>query len=111
MVLKYGRSILTVLREGAAMPQPVSCSTSQGDPSAPLSTSIAYVHSVMDVQNNLHLRCNARGCRVLFDANNKAIGVSYVPSRNRANGAQVQETIVSIYMPLPLVTIGNLNDP
>ena len=54
----------------------------------------AYVHSVMDVQDNLYLRCNARGSRVLFDANNKAIGVAYVPARNRANNGEVLETIV-----------------
>lgn len=50
----------------------------------------------MDVQSNLYLRCNARGSRVLFDANNKAVGVAYVPSRNRANAGEVQETIVSL---------------
>lgn len=50
----------------------------------------------MDVQTNLYLRCNARGSRVLFDANNKAVGVAYVPSRNRANAGEVQETIVSL---------------
>lgn len=56
----------------------------------------AYVHSVMDVQDNLYLRCNARVSRVLFDDNNKAVGVAYVSSRNRTHGGQVQETIVSI---------------
>ncbi|EIW79242.1 alcohol oxidase [Coniophora puteana RWD-64-598 SS2] len=53
----------------------------------------AYVHSVMDVQNNLYLRTNARVSRVIFEGN-KAVGVAYVPSRNRANNGQVQETIV-----------------
>lgn len=66
--------------------------------SGALMSVLAYVHSVMDVQNNLHLRCDARGCRVLFDDNNKAIGVSYVPSRNRANGARVQETVVRCWV-------------
>ncbi|OBZ65421.1 Alcohol oxidase 1 [Grifola frondosa] len=42
----------------------------------------AYVHSVMDTQDNLYLRCNARVSRVIFDGNNKAVGVAYVPSRN-----------------------------
>ncbi|CAL1701917.1 unnamed protein product [Somion occarium] len=70
----------------------------------------AYVHSVMDVQNNLFLRCNARGSRVLFDANNKAIGVAYVPSRNRANGGQVQETIV-MARKMVVLSSGTLGTP
>jgi alcohol oxidase len=53
----------------------------------------AYVHSVMDVQSNLYLRTNARVSRVIFEGT-KAVGVAYVPSRNRANNAAVQETIV-----------------
>ncbi|KAH7909067.1 GMC oxidoreductase-domain-containing protein [Hygrophoropsis aurantiaca] len=53
----------------------------------------AYVHSVMDTQHNLFLRTNARVSRVIFEGN-KAVGVAYVPSRNRGNGAAVQETIV-----------------
>jgi alcohol oxidase len=53
----------------------------------------AYVHSVMDVQSNLYLRTNAKVSRVIFEGN-KAVGVAYVPSRNRANGAQFKETIV-----------------
>ncbi|KAG6370938.1 hypothetical protein JVT61DRAFT_10805 [Boletus reticuloceps] len=53
----------------------------------------AYVHSVMDVQSNLYLRTNARVSRVIFEGT-KAVGVAYVPSRNRANNAEVQETIV-----------------
>ena len=62
-----------------------------------LITLLAYVHSVTDVQDNLYLRCNARGSRVIFDDNNKAIGVAYVPSRNRANNGQVMETIVRTF--------------
>ncbi len=50
----------------------------------------------MDVQSNLYLRTNARVNRVLFDGNNKAIGVTYVPARGRTNGNEVQETVVSI---------------
>lgn len=53
----------------------------------------AYVHSVMDMQSNLYLRTNARVSRVIFEGT-KAVGVAYVPSRNRANNAAVQETIV-----------------
>ncbi|KAG1876463.1 GMC oxidoreductase-domain-containing protein [Suillus subalutaceus] len=53
----------------------------------------AYVHGVMDTQSNLYLRTNARVSRVIFEGT-KAVGVAYVPSRNRANNAAVQETIV-----------------
>jgi alcohol oxidase len=53
----------------------------------------AYVHSVMDVQNNLYLRTNARVSRVIFEGT-KAVGVAYVPSRNRNNAGQLKETIV-----------------
>lgn len=56
----------------------------------------AYVHSVMDAQTNLHLRTNARVSRVVFEGT-KAVGVAYVPSRNRAHGGQLKETIVSPY--------------
>lgn len=47
----------------------------------------------MDVQHNLFLRTNARVSRVIFEGN-KAVGVAYVPARNRAHGGQVRETIV-----------------
>ncbi|KAK7696465.1 hypothetical protein QCA50_001122 [Cerrena zonata] len=70
----------------------------------------AYVHSVMDVQSNLYLRCNARGSRVLFDENNKAIGVAYVPSRNRANGGEVKETIVKARK-MVVLSSGTLGTP
>ncbi|PFH47219.1 GMC oxidoreductase [Amanita thiersii Skay4041] len=53
----------------------------------------AYVHSVMDIQHNLYLRTNARVSRVVFEGT-KAVGVAYVPARNRVHGARVQETIV-----------------
>lgn len=68
----------------------------------------AYVHSVMDVQSNLYLRCNARGSRVLFDENNKAIGVAYVPARNRSS--QVQETIVKARK-MVVISSGTLGTP
>ncbi|CCM04951.1 uncharacterized protein FIBRA_07148 [Fibroporia radiculosa] len=70
----------------------------------------AYVHSVMDVQDNLYLRCNARVSRVLFDANNKAIGVAYVPSRNRTHGGKVQETIVKARK-MVVLSSGTLGTP
>ncbi|OCH93265.1 alcohol oxidase [Obba rivulosa] len=70
----------------------------------------AYVHSVMDVQDNLYLRCNARVSRVLFDANNKAVGVAYVPSRNRASGGKVVETIVKARK-MVVLSSGTLGTP
>jgi alcohol oxidase len=53
----------------------------------------AYVHSVMDIQNNLFLRTNSKVSRVIFEGD-KAVGVAYVPARNRAHGGQLRETIV-----------------
>ena len=53
----------------------------------------AYVHSVMDVQSNLYLRTNARVNRVIFE-DKKAVGVAYVPARNRGDGGKLIETIV-----------------
>lgn len=47
----------------------------------------------MDVQSNLYLRTNSRVSRVIFEGN-KAVGVAYVPAKNRANGGQFKETIV-----------------
>ena len=70
----------------------------------------AYVHSVMDVQDNLYLRCNARVSRVLFDANNKAVGVAYVPSRNRVAGGKVHETIVKARK-MVVLSSGTLGTP
>ncbi|PSR72958.1 hypothetical protein PHLCEN_2v11195 [Hermanssonia centrifuga] len=70
----------------------------------------AYVHSVMDVQDNLYLRTNARVSRVLFDDNNKAVGVAYVPSRNRANGGQLAETVVKARK-MVVLSSGTLGTP
>ena len=64
----------------------------------------------MDTQNNLFLRCNARASRVLFDANNKAVGVAYVPSRNRANNAEVLETVVKARK-MVVLSSGTLGTP
>ncbi|KAK0467938.1 GMC oxidoreductase-domain-containing protein [Desarmillaria tabescens] len=67
----------------------------------------AYVHSVMDVQNNLYLRTNSRVSRVIFEGN-KAVGVAYVPARNRADGGRLCETIVKArkYVVLSSGTLG-----
>lgn len=54
---------------------------------------IAYVHSVMDVQTNLYLRTNSRVSRVIFEGT-KAVGVAYVPAKNRFHAGQFKETIV-----------------
>ncbi|KAJ6550861.1 methanol oxidase [Mycena vulgaris] len=49
--------------------------------------------TVMDVQNNLFLRTNSRVSRVIFEGD-KAVGVAYVPARNRGHAGQTMETIV-----------------
>ncbi|KAG5733931.1 Alcohol oxidase [Termitomyces sp. T112] len=69
----------------------------------------AYVHSVMDVQSNLYLRTNARVSRVIFDGT-KAVGVAYVPARNRVHGAQIKETIVRARK-LVVLSSGTLGTP
>ncbi|KAJ7697543.1 GMC oxidoreductase-domain-containing protein [Mycena metata] len=53
----------------------------------------AYLHSVMDTQTNLFLRTNARVSRVVFEGD-KAVGVAYVPARNRGHAGQIVETII-----------------
>lgn len=50
----------------------------------------------MDVQNNLFLRTNSKVSRVIFEGN-KAVGVAYVPARNRGGGGQLRETIVRLH--------------
>lgn len=47
----------------------------------------------MDIQHNLFLRTDARVSRVIFEGK-KAVGVAYVPSRNRVHAGEVRETIV-----------------
>ncbi|KAF6747541.1 alcohol oxidase [Ephemerocybe angulata] len=69
----------------------------------------AYVHSVMDVQDNLYLRTNSRVNRVIFEGG-KAVGVAYVPSRNRASGGQVKETIVKARK-MVVLSSGTLGTP
>ncbi|KIY68013.1 GMC oxidoreductase [Cylindrobasidium torrendii FP15055 ss-10] len=69
----------------------------------------AYVHSVMDVQNNLFLRTNARVSRVIFEGN-KAVGVAYVPARNRGHGGKLMETIVRARKQV-VISSGTLGTP
>ncbi|KAJ3523656.1 hypothetical protein NM688_g8691 [Phlebia brevispora] len=70
----------------------------------------AYVHSVMDVQSNLYLRTNARVSRVLFDANNKAVGVAYVPAKGRTHNNEIQETVVKARK-MVVLSSGTLGTP
>ncbi|KAL5501118.1 hypothetical protein ACEPAH_9505 [Sanghuangporus vaninii] len=67
----------------------------------------AYVHSVMDVQNNLHLRTNARVSRVIFEGS-KAVGLAYVPAKGRTHKNEIKETIVKArkYVVLSSGTLG-----
>ncbi|KAJ7302451.1 GMC oxidoreductase-domain-containing protein [Mycena albidolilacea] len=69
----------------------------------------AYVHSVMDVQTNLFLRTNARVSRVIFEGD-KAVGVAYVPARNRGHAGQIMETIVKARKYV-VVSSGTLGTP
>lgn len=69
----------------------------------------AYVHSVMDIQSNLYLRTNARVNRVIFEGD-KAIGVAYVPARNRAHDGKLMETIVKARK-MVVLSSGTLGTP
>jgi len=69
----------------------------------------AYVHSVMDVQTNLFLRVNSRVSRVVFEGT-KAVGVAYVPARNRAHEGQTRETIVRARK-MVVISSGTLGTP
>ncbi|KAJ7272149.1 GMC oxidoreductase-domain-containing protein, partial [Mycena rebaudengoi] len=69
----------------------------------------AYVHSVMDVQTNIFLRTNARVSRVIFEGD-KAIGVAYVPARNRGHAGRIVETIVKARKCV-VVSSGTLGTP
>ena len=64
----------------------------------------------MDIQSNLYLRTNARVNRVLFDANNKAIGVTYVPARGRTNNNELLETTV-MARKMVVLSSGTLGTP
>ena len=70
---------------------------------------LAYVHSVMDVQTNLYLRTNSRVSRVIFEGK-KAVGVAYVPAKNRANNGQFRETIVRARK-MVVISSGTLGTP
>jgi alcohol oxidase len=63
----------------------------------------------MDVQTNLYLRTNARVSRVIFEGT-KAVGVAYVPARNRAHLGEVKETIVRARK-MVVISSGTLGTP
>ncbi|EJD00303.1 alcohol oxidase [Fomitiporia mediterranea MF3/22] len=69
----------------------------------------AYVHSVMDVQTNLHLRTNSKVSRVIFEGN-KAVGVAYIHASNRAHKGEVRETIVRARK-MVVLSSGSLGNP
>jgi alcohol oxidase len=46
-----------------------------------------YIHPIMATQTNLHLFCNAKVSRVIFEGT-KAVGVAYVNNRNHGPGGE-----------------------
>ncbi|KAL8292873.1 hypothetical protein RQP46_000567 [Phenoliferia psychrophenolica] len=62
----------------------------------------AYIHPVRKIQTNLHLRCNAKASRVIFEGT-KAVGVAYVSPRDYSH-ADPKETII---MARKLVVLGS----
>ncbi|GAB1518032.1 hypothetical protein RhiTH_001090 [Rhizoctonia solani] len=68
----------------------------------------AYVHPIMAEQSNLHLRCNSKVARVIFEGN-KAVGVAYVNSRDHGQTKTV-ETIVKARK-MVVLTSGTLSTP
>jgi len=63
----------------------------------------------MDIQSNLYLRTNARVNRVIFEGD-KAVGVAYVPARNRAHDGKLMETIVKARK-MVVLSSGTLGTP
>lgn len=63
----------------------------------------------MDLQHNLYLRTNARVSRVIFEGT-KAVGVAYVPARNRAHAGELKETIVKARK-MVVLSSGTLGTP
>ncbi|ELU36559.1 alcohol oxidase [Rhizoctonia solani AG-1 IA] len=69
----------------------------------------AYVHPIMAEQSNLHLRCNSKVARVIFEGN-KAVGVAYVNSRQVSAPYPTVETIVKARK-MVVLTSGTLSTP
>jgi len=63
----------------------------------------AYIHPVRKIQTNLHLRCNAKASRVIFEGT-KAVGVAYVSPRDHNHVGGAKETII---MARKLVVLGS----
>ncbi|KAF8599079.1 putative methanol oxidase [Ceratobasidium sp. AG-I] len=68
----------------------------------------AYVHPIMAEQTNLHLRCNSKVARVIFEGN-KAVGVAYVNSRDHG-ATKTIETVVRARK-MVVLTSGTLSTP
>ncbi|KAH7313234.1 putative methanol oxidase [Rhizoctonia solani] len=68
----------------------------------------AYVHPIMAEQSNLHLRCNSKVARVIFEGT-KAVGVAYVNSRDHGQ-TNTTETIVKARK-MVVLTSGTLATP
>ncbi|QRW14249.1 GMC oxidoreductase [Ceratobasidium sp. AG-Ba] len=68
----------------------------------------AYVHPIMAEQTNLHLRCNSKVARVIFEGT-KAVGVAYVNSRDHGS-PNTFETIVKARK-MVVLTSGTLSTP
>ena len=105
MLPKSGPSISTEILEGEVMRQLVSSRrTERMDRFIHFNSIVAYVHSVMDVQSNLHLRTNSKVSRVIFEGN-KAVGVAYVHAKNRAHKGELRETIVCVQSCMRILTL------
>ncbi|KAB5593139.1 Alcohol oxidase [Ceratobasidium theobromae] len=68
----------------------------------------AYIHPIMAEQSNLHLRCNSKVARVIFEGT-RAVGVAYVNSRDHGQTKTV-ETIVKARK-MVVLTAGTLSTP
>ncbi|KAK4703474.1 hypothetical protein P7C70_g2739, partial [Phenoliferia sp. Uapishka_3] len=67
-----------------------------------------YIHPVRAIQKNLHLRCNAKASRVIFEGN-KAVGVAYVSPRN--HGHQSPKETIIMARKLVVLSSGTLSTP
>lgn len=65
-----------------------------------------YIHPILATQTNLHLRCNAKASRVIFEGT-KAVGVAFVVNRNHGTP---KETIVKARK-MVVLTAGTLGTP
>ncbi|KAG8716985.1 hypothetical protein FRC08_008397 [Ceratobasidium sp. 394] len=68
----------------------------------------AYIHPIMAEQTNLHLRCNSKVSRVIFEGT-KAVGVAYVNSRDHGEAKTVEMIVKARKM--VVLTSGTLSTP